>query len=103
MNDGLLGTRLWLECRAMLARSLVGSQPVEKSQLLESGSAGLLDCSEQCREGLRECEACGEVELSAQLHSTSAWHAMTRDPPDLEAVTVHAQVCTRTLSENCCS
>ena len=75
----------------MLARSLVGSQPLAKSKS-NSGLAGLLDCSEQCREGLRESEACGELELSAQLHSTAARHAMTQDPPDLEAVTVHAQV-----------
>ena len=84
----------------MLARSLVGLQPVTKPKS-ESGSVGLLDCSEQCREGLRECEACGELELMAQLHSTSARHAMTREPPDLEAVTVNAQVCTCTYEKEC--
>ena len=70
----------------MLARSLVGTQ------LETEGGGKLLDCSQQCEEGLKECDACGEVEMGAMLHYTAAIHALAGDIPKLEQVTSHAQV-----------
>ena len=73
--------RLWCECFAMLARSLVGYE-------------GLLppDCMQQCEEGVCECERGGEWELAASIKMALALHAMTKVPQDLKTVIVHSQV-----------
>ena len=77
--------RLWLECRVMLARSLVG-----RSDGSEGGR--LVECGGQCEEGVEECEACGEVELTAELNYTAALHTLTCKPRDLAKVSSHTQV-----------
>jgi len=43
-------------------------------------------------EGVGECEACGEVEMTAKLHYTAAMHALTCEPCDLAKISSHAQV-----------
>ena len=83
MEGGVHDMRLWLECRVMLARSLV-----ERSD----GSEGLVECGGQCEEGVEECEACGEVELTAELNYTAALHALTCKPCDLAKISSHTQV-----------
>ena len=69
----------------MLARSLVG-----KSNDGEGGR--LVECGGQCEEGVEECEACGEVELTAELHYTAALHALTCKPRDPANTSSHTQV-----------
>ncbi len=90
-----LDTRLWLECRVLLAKTLAMSNH-RKSGESEGGRGGprqlLLECSWQCAEGVRECEACGEVELCSTLHYTAALHAMAAEPMDLDVVVTHVQV-----------
>ena len=82
--------RLWLECRVMLARSLVGRS--------DGGEGGrLVECGIQCEEGAEECEACGEVELTAELHYTAALHALTCKPRDPAKTSFHTQVGTANL------
>ena len=76
--------RLWLECRVMLARSLMGRG--------DAGGWGVVECGGQCEEGVGECEACGEVEMTAELHYTAAMHALTCEPRDLAKISSHAQV-----------
>ena len=97
-----LDTRLWLECRAATARSLALS--IHRISRVVEGRKGehgdhhlLLDCSLQCEEGVRECEACGEVELCSALHYTAALHALAREPLHLDLVVTHAQVLSYTL------
>ena len=82
--------RLWLECRVMLARSLMGRS--------DGGEGGrLVECGMQCEEGVEECEACGEVELTAELHYTAALHALTCKPRDPAKTSSHTQVGTGNL------
>ena len=85
MEGGVHDMRLWLECRVMLARSLV-----ERSDGSEGGR--LVECGGQCEEGVEECEACGEVELTAELNYTAALHALTCKPCDLAKISSHTQV-----------
>ena len=73
--------RLWLVCRVMLARSLVGRS--------DDGEGGRLV---ECEEGVEECEACGEVELTAELHYTAALHTLTCKPHDPAKISSHTQV-----------
>ena len=72
--------RLWLECRSVLANSLVG---VDR---------GWLNCDDVCGEGCEECEACGDIEMGAEFHLTSAMHALSMEPPNLDLLQTHTQV-----------
>ncbi len=58
-----------------------------------AGGSQLLDCGWQCEEGVRECEACGEVELCSTLHFIAALHGLATEPVALDLVVAHAQVC----------
>ena len=53
---------------------------------------GPLDFRRACEEGVGECEACGEVELAAQMHYYAARHAMSSIPPNLESAATWSQV-----------
>ena len=55
-------------------------------------SSSLLDCSVQCEEGIKQCEAVGDVELAAELHYIAALHLMSVEPCQLETVTINCQV-----------
>jgi len=63
-GGGSCDVRLWLECRVMLARNLMGRG--------DAGGGGVVECGGQCEEGVGECEACGEVEMIAKLHYAAA-------------------------------
>lgn len=80
--------KLWLECKVMLARSLAGSH----IDLSSAASSGYLDCVVQCEEGITQCEAVGDTELTVELHLTAALHAMSLEPCQLETVTNNCQV-----------
>ena len=85
LSRGMHDMRLWLACRVMLARSLVGRY--------DGGEGGrLVEYGVQCEEGVEECEACGEVELTAELHYTAALHALTCKPRDPAKISSHTQV-----------
>ena len=72
---------LWLECRVMLARSLVGT------------NWNGLSCDAVCTEALEEAWSCGEgAGLSAHLHYIAALHAVTQQPANMETVVSHTQV-----------
>ena len=89
--------RLWLECKNILAKSLIDVR------------CEWLSCASVCGEGCEECEACGDVEMWAEFHLTAAMHALSGDLPNLELLQTHTQVSTCSTCKdnikpfgNCC-
>ena len=78
--------RLWLECKNILAKSLVDAR------------CEPLNCASVCGEGCEECEACGDVEMWAEFHLTAAMHALSVDLPNLDLLQTHTQVSACTMS-----
>ena len=72
--------RLWLECKNILAKSLIDVK------------CEWLSCASVCGEGCEECEACGDVEMWAEFHLTAALHSLNADLPNLDLIQTHAQV-----------
>lgn len=72
--------RLWLECKNILAKSLIDIR------------CEWLSCTSVCGEGCEECEACGDVEMWAEFHLTAAMHSLNADLPNLDLLQSHAQV-----------
>lgn len=77
-----LDARLWLECRYLICRSVVGLEA------WPGGGAILLEVGEWCA----ECRRLKEVELGAGLELAAAEHALTLVPCQLEAALQHSQV-----------
>ena len=72
--------RLWLECKNILAKSLIDIK------------FEWLSCASVCGEACEECEACGDVEMWAEFHLTAALHSLNADVLNLDLIQVHAQV-----------
>lgn len=72
--------RLWLECKNVLAKSLIDIK------------CEWLSCASVCGEGCEECEACGDVEMWAEFHLTAVLHSLNADLPNLDLIQIHAQV-----------
>ena len=72
--------RLWLECKNVLARSLV------------DGRCEGLSCAGVCGEGCEECEAYGDVEMWAEFHLIAAMHTLHADLPNLDLLQTSTQV-----------
>jgi hypothetical protein len=72
--------RLWLECKNILAKSLINVK------------CEWLSCASVCGEGCEECEACGDVEMWAEFHLTAAMHSLNADLPNLDLLQTHTQV-----------
>lgn len=72
--------RLWLECKNILAKSLLDVK------------CEWLSCASVCGEGCDKCEACGDVEMWAEFQLTAAMHSLNADLPNLDLLQTHAQV-----------
>lgn len=72
--------RLWLECKIILAKSLIDVK------------CEWLSCASVCGEGCEECEACGDVEMWAEFHLTAAMCTLNADLLNLDLLQTHAQV-----------
>ena len=83
LSQSAADLRLWLECRSVLAKSLIGASNV------------WLQCEEVCSDGCEESEACGDLEMWAEFHLIAAEHALSVESPNLDLIQGHAQVSRR--------
>ena len=72
--------RLWLECKNILAKSLIDVK------------CEWLSCASVCGEACEECEACGNVEMWAEFNLTAALHSLNADVLNLDLIQIHAHV-----------
>ena len=72
--------RVWLQCKSVLAKSLVGA------------NSEWFKCDGVCGEGCEESEACGDIEMWAEFHLTAAMNALSLEPPNLDLMETHTQV-----------
>ena len=72
--------RLWLECKNILAKSLIDVK------------CEWLSCASVCGEACEECEVCGDVEMWAEFHLTAALHSLNADVLNLDLIQIHAHV-----------
>ena len=90
--SGSVTNRLWLQCRLLLAQSLVG----RRVNCVDSGA--VMECGVQCVEGVREAERFNDPEHSAEFHFTASLHALSNSPPDGRAIATHTQQCLHLLA-----
>ena len=95
-RDATCDSRLWLKTRVTLAECL--------SQIYCSNDwkqiKGLLSCDEVCIEGIKECEAIGDLETAAELSYITACYYLMQNPPLLKEVSSNVQSCLNYL-ESC--
>lgn len=90
-----VANRLWLQCRQLLAQSLVGK---ERNTDCVEDRGYVIDCAVQCEDGLKEAEKMDDYESTAEFHFTAALHALSHSPPDSATITKHAQTCLHLIS-----
>ena len=83
---------LWMETKIKLAESLALMQwPMKEA--LAGGMQSQFNCSVVCEQGVRESEACGDLETSALLCYINATHLLLQEPCLTSEVARLAQSC----------